>query len=70
MDYVEESGVNYHHGDQGRKKNGLLMLGGLQPFRGIALAAARLYQLSLAVAAASALYLMAYPTYSVRGYVE
>ena len=68
VDYVEDLGSTTTTVTRVGQKNGLLMLGGLAALSVVfALAAARLYQLSLAVAAASALYLMAYPTYSVRG---
>ena len=68
VDYKEDLGSTTTTVTRIGPKNGLLMLGGLAALSLVfTLAAARLYQLSLAVAAASALYLMAYPTYSVRG---
>jgi 4-hydroxybenzoate polyprenyltransferase len=68
LDYAEDLGSTTTTVTRIGEKNGLLMLGGLLVLSlAFAFAAARLYQVSLAVAAASALYLMAYPTYSVRG---
>lgn len=68
VDYAEDLGSTTTTVTRIGEKNGLLMLGGLLVLSlAFAFAAARLYQVSLAVAAASALYLMAYPTYSVRG---
>ncbi|HPJ84786.1 MAG TPA: UbiA prenyltransferase family protein [Methanothrix sp.] len=68
VDYAEDLGSTTTTVTRIGEKNGLLMLGGLSVLSlAFAFAAARLYQVSLGVAAASALYLMAYPTYSVRG---
>ncbi len=68
VDYAEDLGSTTTTVTRVGQKNGLLMLGGLAALSVVfALAASRLYQPSLAVAAASALYLVAYPTYSVRG---
>lgn len=68
VDYAEDLGSTTTTVTRIGEKNGLLMLGGLAALSLVfAFAAARLYQISMAVAAASALYLMAYPTYSVRG---
>ncbi len=68
VDYEEDLGSTATTVTRIGQKNGLLMLGGLAALSIVfTFAAARLYQLSLAVAAASALYLMVYPTYSVRG---
>lgn len=68
VDYAEDLGSTTTTVTRVGRKNGLLMLGGLAALSVVfALGAARLYQLSMVVVAASALYLMAYPTYSVRG---
>ncbi|HPE62861.1 MAG TPA: UbiA prenyltransferase family protein [Methanothrix sp.] len=68
VDYAEDLGSTTTTVTRIGPKNGLLMLGGLAAISlAFTFAAARLFQLSLAVAAASALYLMVYPTYSVRG---
>jgi len=68
VDYAEDLGSTTTTVTRIGQKNGLLMLVGLVVLSLVfVFTAARLFQLSLAVAAASALYLMVYPTYSVRG---
>jgi 4-hydroxybenzoate polyprenyltransferase len=68
VDYAEDLGSTTTTVTRIGVMNGLLMLGGLAALSLVfAFAAARIYQLSLAVTAASALYLVAYPAYSVRG---
>lgn len=68
VDYSEDLGSTTTTVTRIGEKNGFLMLGGLAALSLIfAFGAARLYQLSLAITAASAIYLMVYPAYSVRG---
>ncbi len=68
VDYAEDLGSTTTTVTRIGEKSGLLMLGGLAVLSLVfVFATARFYQLSLVVAAASALYLMVYPTYSVRG---
>jgi len=68
VDYEEDLGSTTTTVTRIGQKGGLLMLGGLAALSLVFIfAAARLYQISLAMTAVSALYLVAYPTYSVRG---
>lgn len=68
VDYPEDLGSTTTTVTRIGAKNGILMLGGLAALSLVfAFASARFYQLSLATTAASALCLVAYPAYSLRG---